>query len=217
MLYLAAGEAANVWTAVPTMLWIGVLLFVLWWFCDQLTELMEQLLIRVRSGAAMKIGAVEVGAVQRESHQLPQPIEISSLPNSSTSSVAASPEAFFFSGLRENHYSSMRRVMLVHRLFRSTVPNQIYDVLIYLVPHGTGSLLQVTRVEYFFGSYWANKIFPSVDRSRGFPVLTSAYGTFLCCARIHFNDGTNQIQFRFIDFEMGASAPVIEKEDSSGK
>jgi poly(A) polymerase Pap1 len=78
--------------------------------------------------------------------------------------------------------------------------------LIYVVPH-KASLAGVAAVEYFLGSYWGNKVYPSHDRSRGFPIVTSAYGPFLCTAKIKFNDGTESLTSRYIDFEIGNVAP----------
>ena len=81
---------------------------------------------------------------------------------------------------------------------------EVYDILIYVVPAKRGSLSGVSKVEYYFGGRgWRNKIFTSNDRSRGFPVLTAAYGPFLCTARVTFNDDSDFILHRFIDFEMG--------------
>jgi hypothetical protein len=163
----------------------------------------------------MKIGSVEFGAVHTEQHHVPTPIgESSAAPEYLE---PPSPTAFELTGARQQYYTETRRIMLVHRLFRSTHSNQVYDVLIYLVPHYGGSLVEVTSVEYFFGRYWANKIFESYDRSHGFPILTSAYGTFLCCARLTFNDGTKQNLFRYIDFEMGAYAPILTNKENDEK
>jgi hypothetical protein len=101
--------------------------------------------------------------------------------------------------------------MLVHRLVKSVDKEQLYDIIIYLVPTKGNTLVSVSKVEYFFGKHWANKIYPSVDRSRGFPVKTSAYGPFLCTAELHFIDGGPPVMLhRYIDFEMGAFAPVAE-------
>ena len=102
--------------------------------------------------------------------------------------------------------------MLVHRLYRSREAGQLYDVVIYIVPHKEASLAGISRVEYFLGWYWGNKIFPSSDRSRGFAISTAAYGPMLCTAELFFNDGTSVILHRYIDFEMGvyAPAPVVD-------
>jgi hypothetical protein len=100
--------------------------------------------------------------------------------------------------------------MLVHRLYRSREVGQLYDLIIYVVPHKQASLEGVVRVEYFLGKYWHNKIFPSLDRSRGFPIRrTAAYGPLLCTAEVFFNDNTSVMLHRYLDFEMGNSAPAL--------
>jgi hypothetical protein len=116
-------------------------------------------------------------------------------------------ETKVFTHARDSLYSEARNVMLVHRLQRSVDDGQLYDILIYLVPHQNASLAGVTKVEYFFGRHWGNKVFPCTDRSRGFPVVTSAYGPFLCVARVHFNDESVAMLSRYIDFEMGSLTP----------
>lgn len=94
--------------------------------------------------------------------------------------------------------------MLVHKLFQSTEAGELYDILIYVVPTRKATLSGVSRVEYFFGGYgWQNRIFEAVDRSRGFPVLTAAYGPFLSTAEVFFTDGGSVMLHRYIDFEMG--------------
>jgi hypothetical protein len=110
---------------------------------------------------------------------------------------------------RQNYREKNRDIMLVHRLYRSREDGQLYDLTIYIVPHKEASLIGVTRVEYFLGSYWGNKIFPSSDRSRGFAIATAAYGPVLCTAQVFFNDGSSVMLHRYIDFEMGASAPAL--------
>ena len=108
---------------------------------------------------------------------------------------------------RNKYYEECRGVMLVHRLQHSITDGQLYDVLVYVIPHKTTSFAGVSSVEYFFGHYWGDKVFPSHDRSRGFPIVTSAYGPFLCTAKVNFNDGSNVMLSRYIDFEMGNCAP----------
>ncbi|HXH40188.1 MAG TPA: pYEATS domain-containing protein [Thermoanaerobaculia bacterium] len=105
---------------------------------------------------------------------------------------------------RRAYYDRARHVMLVHKLFQSTEKGELYDILIYVVPSKDGTLSGVHSVEYFLGSYgWKNRIFVASDRSRGFPVLTAAYGPFLCTAEVFFTDGERVMLHRYIDFEMG--------------
>jgi hypothetical protein len=110
--------------------------------------------------------------------------------------------------------------MLVHRIAPSTKQGQLYDILLYCVPHpnSDATLIKVKRVEYYFGKSWGRKIFTSIDRARGFAVSTSAYGPFVCTAEIHFVDGHVAMVSRYIDFEMGSLGslpePVAEVVDS---
>jgi hypothetical protein len=217
---LAEAPAANFWTAIPTLLWVGLIVTVLCLLWKPLSELIIHLVARIRAGAPMKIGSVEFGALRTEQHHVPSPTgESSSAPEYPESGAPYGPmdplskSASELTAARTKYYQETRRIMLVHRLFRSGRPDQVYDVLIYLLPHGQANLVEVAGVEYFFGRYWANKIFESSDRSRGFPILTSAYGTFLCCARVRFNDGSVEDLFRYVDFEMGAYAPLLTSND----
>jgi hypothetical protein len=211
----AKGEA-NVWTALPSVLWAALIVVALIYLLKPVRELLQHLLLRVRAGAGVKIGSVEIGAVKTAQHHQAVAVARECLSEEEARKAGMpTPEAVQLSQARENFLQMNRKVMLVHRLFRSTKPGQVYDVLIYLVPYGDGNLAQVTGVEYFFGQYWGNAVFESDDRSRGFPVLTSAYGTFLCCARVTFNDGFRWELFRYIDFETGAYAPVLEEPSDS--
>jgi len=217
-----ASETAAIWTALPSILWVALAAIVLFFLRKSISELIEHFILRVRSGVAMKIGFLDIAALQTEQLHVPTAITSSSaapevaeaeLDHSHESAhaalQAAAPETNELNIERQRYYDDSRRIMVVHRLFRSTRPGQVYDVLIYLTPQGRGSLIEVSKVEYFFGRYWGNQIFTSNDRSRGFPILTSAYGTFLCCVRVTFNDGERRALFRYIDFEMGAYAPVL--------
>ncbi|VTR94325.1 Uncharacterized protein OS=Knoellia aerolata DSM 18566 GN=N801_17695 PE=4 SV=1 [Gemmata massiliana] len=220
---LFAEAEANIWTALPSILWVGFAAVALFALRKPLGELLSHLLTRVRAGAPMKFGAFEFGAIRAEQHSVPTPISYSSaIPEGGLE--AAEPhegqptqEEMELSMARDQHKEATKHLMLVHRLFLSAKQGQIYDALIYVVPTRSGSLAGVTRVDYFFGRYWGNKIFTSADRSRGFPILTSAYGAFLCCARVWMNDGTSALLVRHIDFEMGAYAPVLAAETEPKK
>lgn len=127
-------------------------------------------------------------------------------------------------GLREKHrtslYKDSRGLQLVHTLSKSSADQQLFDIEIFIVPHKEASVKGLSKVSYFFGSYWSNKSFETSNRFNGFLVSTSAYGSFLCTAELTFTDGTSTLLSRYIDFEMGDFAPVslIEhKTEKSGK
>jgi hypothetical protein len=106
---------------------------------------------------------------------------------------------------RKKYYEPNRHILLVHRLVPSSKPGQLYDVLLYLIPHhsSAGTLASVRHVEYYFGHHWGNQVFKSEDRARGFAIATSAFGAFMCTARIHFTDDKTVMVSRYVDFEMG--------------
>jgi hypothetical protein len=207
-------SAGNFWSALPSMLWTGLIASAVYYLRNDLAQILTQLLLRMRAGAPMKLGAVELGAIQTAQWHTPAPIAESSIyvPEDLAKQDPTGPGTLVdvpLKDARANYYAESRNLMLVHRLFRSTKPDQVYDVLIFLSPHGDGSLASVKHAEYYFGRYWGYKIFQSMDRSRGFPILTSAYGTFLCTCRVTFTDGSQEIIYRYIDFEMGAYAPLL--------
>jgi hypothetical protein len=186
------------WAAVPSLAWLIFAVAVLFWLRAEIRAALSSVVHRIRSGGQVKIGALEIGA---NSGLVAAPGDFSKEDSRSGVYVDESGD---FAAERESFYSEGRKVMLVHRLQRSLEDGQLYDILIYVLPHRGSSLAGVTKVEYFFGSYWHNKVYPSSDRSRGFPVVTSAYGPFLATARVHFNDATTTTLSRYIDFEMGA-------------
>jgi hypothetical protein len=194
-----------VWSAVPSILWALVAVGLLVYFRTHISDLLAAFVVRVKDGAALKVGGLEIGA---------------------TSGLVATPGNFSKEDTRigayqddksrEAHrhqiYKEARGAMLVHRLQKSSQDGQLYDILIYVVPH-KASFAGLVTVEYFFGSYWGNMVYPSHDRSRGFPVVTSAYGSFLCTAKLIFNDGTSSLVYRYIDFEMGNA---VQRPPSAG-
>jgi hypothetical protein len=180
---------------LSTALWILFLSVVFFAFRGEIRGLFRAVLGRLHGGAAMKIGAVEIGAV------IAIPSRIEKTENLQT---FRDDEDKRRKQERESYYKKTRRIMLVHKLFPSTESGELYDILIYLIPAFGGTLASVQRVEYYFGGLgWKHKIFSALDRSRGFPVLTAAYGPFLCTAEVFFNDGESVMVHRFIDFEMG--------------
>jgi hypothetical protein len=94
-------------------------------------------------------------------------------------------------------------VFLVHSLTPPTLEEQRYDVFIYLLQQGGGSVSDVKKAEFFFGKYWRNKIFEGSREGDVIGVRASAYGTFLCTCRVTFKDGYQATLYRYIDFEMG--------------
>jgi hypothetical protein len=196
----AQSSTHDLWVALPGLLWFVLAVVLLVILRKELRQIFSELAWRLRSGAALKFASVELGSIvvvpggdvsQREKE------------------IGVRPDANHVRQQeREGYRERVRDVMLVHRLYKSRESGQLYDLVIYVVPHKKASLAGVSRVEYFLGAYWGNKIFPSLDRSRGFAIATAAYGPMLCTAEVFFNDGTSAILHRYVDFEMGACAPA---------
>ena len=177
---------------LPSLLWFGLALVVLLVFYRRLRSLLELVEWRLKAGAPIKLSAFELGAVQ---------VHPGKKAPANTERVRRDEDGRFHALRQELRDVS---VFIVHRLTPSSERGMLYDVVIYAVPglrHGT--LLNVNFIEYYFGKYWNGNIYQSVDRSSGFSISTSAYAPFTCTACINYNDGTQKVVHRFIDFEMG--------------
>ena len=184
-----------VWSSIPSILWAILVLISVVLLKSELRQLLLALIMRLKSGAAIRFAGLEMSgssALKADpgsfSHQ--------------DSRIGVFPDDGVRTEERDEIYKECRGVMLTHRLQRSIDEGQLYDILIYVIPHKSSSFAGVSSVEYFLGNHWGNKVFPSVDRSRGFPIVTSAYGSFLCTAKVKFNDGNYVTLSRYIDFEM---------------
>jgi hypothetical protein len=203
----AAGHLSGLpWEKLfPDILWIIFWIFILLFSKNFIKSAITTLLDRLKHGAGVKIGSFELeglkvvqgGGIQKNHFK----------------------ETSDKNGVRENErasiYSTHRGAMLVHKIYKSQKDGQLYDILIYLIPKKDCNIIQVTSVDYYFGKFWDNTIFTSTDRSNGFAIATSAYGPFLCTAKINFNDGNSETIYRFIDFEMGDVATVTNLPKNS--
>lgn len=198
-------EVASVLQAAVGFAWPLVVLIAFFVFKDDLKRLIRILRIRLSSGDQLKFGSFE--------------IERSRVVPGAKTSVAAGiyvNESLFpvLNRMREEQYSECRNVMIVHRIFKSSKPRQLYDLEVYCVPHKEATLASVKSVTYCFGRHgWDGKTFRSESRSSGFAVTTAAYGPLLCVAQVEFNDGKHADISRYLDFEMGTFAIAAERPD----
>jgi hypothetical protein len=193
---MGAANGADPWAILPNLLWFIFALIALRLFKDDLRTLLSNVVQRVKAGAALRIGSFELG----ETRYISPTGDIPRKGNISKVQVDKNGDRH---KERENYYEPNREVFLVHRLAPSERPNQLYDILIYLIPHRDATLACVQKVDYYFGHHWKSRIFTSIDRESGFAVSTSAFGPFVCTAKIHFTDGESAMIWRYIDFEMG--------------
>ncbi len=108
---------------------------------------------------------------------------------------------------RENHreaiYQRNRGLFLIHRWRPSTTPGQVADIQIELHQHREGPLTwgTVREVRYHLGPRFTNKTIRKKNRKENFRLEVSAYGPFLCLARVLFTDGSPPLDLeRYIDF-----------------
>jgi hypothetical protein len=104
---------------------------------------------------------------------------------------------------REELYRRNRGLFLVHRWQPSSTAGQIADIQIELRQHGEGPLTQglVKCVEYHLGPRFARHTLVQSNREENFRLEVSAYGPFLCLARVVLDDGSEPVELeRYIDF-----------------
>lgn len=184
----------------PDILWILFWSIILICARKQILELIKTLMNRLKNGASVKIGSFEIEGLKVTGNKI------------NNHYLTFEDKDLQRSNERDSIYRRHRGVMPVHRIFKSQKDGQVFDILIYMIPHNGNNLIQVVSVEYSFGKMWEDKIFKASDRSNGFAIATSAYSPFLCSAKINFNDGLSETVFRYIDFEMGDVAETAKSE-----
>jgi hypothetical protein len=194
---LAAAELAAI---LPSLAWFLFALVALLLFQKTLRDLLHVAIWRIKTGSPLKIASFELGA----SYVSPQ-ADFANKGKTFAVRVDENDERYTE---RKHYYEPNRYLFLVHRIAPSKQPNQLYDILIYLIPHHehAAGLASVRKVEYYFGKSWGKRIFTSIDRANSFAISTSAYGAFVCTAKVYFADDSTQPEmlWRYIDFEMGS-------------
>lgn len=148
------------WTIVPTLLWICFLGGIAFFFRKEVRSLLSALLGRVQHGASMRLAGVEIGS----SVALPNQVL------KSEHSKTAKQDDGSRQLERDKYYENARRVMLVHRLFPSTEPGQVYEILIYLLPARSATLAGVKELSIFLAvTVGITKCLPLETEAKAFP------------------------------------------------
>ena len=186
---------AGFWSALPSILWVLFAVVVVVLFREQISEILQNLSWRLRTGAALKLFSLELGQSYVS-------------PSIDAATEESALQTYVDNGerwrQREQYYLPNRNVQLVHRVAPSRHSGYLYDIQLYVIPHKNATLNNVQKVAYYFGRHWGNRVFVSDDRGRGFSVTTSAFGVFMCTAKLTFTDGEEVFLNRYVDFEMGA-------------
>lgn len=196
----------GVYALVQTALWIATVIIGIRLFRRQIGTLFSALLTRIRAGASVKIASFELGALPQVQHGAGASTKVRGI-------VEIRADDGTFGASRGQFKAEFRNLFLVHRIAPSEDPDQLYDVVIYLVPSlKYGSLSGVVAVEYYMGNYWGRQVFRSIDRATGFLIATAAYAPFTCTARVCFSDGAAVFLHRYVDFEMGQMPPGVLRQ-----
>jgi hypothetical protein len=104
---------------------------------------------------------------------------------------------------RKKIYEDCKSYFLAHIVEPSNKDGQEFDIFIYIIRHKSAHFSDIDKAEFFFGSYWGNKIYEGTKTKDYIGVRTSAYGPFLCTCKITFKNNESITISRYIDFEMG--------------
>jgi hypothetical protein len=179
-----------------------------------LTGMLEAFARQISSGARLKYGELEFTGV----NVVDQTVEV--LKGNSVLKDPASKELY---EERSGEYEKSCDIFLVHKIRHSSArgrrdsSGRRFDIELSLISHkGRGRLTDVDVVEYYFGQYFGDAPYGSVykvsDPNGGFAVVTSAYGEFLCLAKVHFRNGKVVSLERYIDFAMSPVLPPVREE-----
>jgi hypothetical protein len=164
--------------SLPSIIWALLVFGLAAAFWRPLQQLVFIILRRAKQGEPVKLWVVELERVATPDQVSPSPsgrVQVRQDGN-------RQPEI-------NKIYSDSRYVMLVEQSFgRETAKRTEWDVVLYLYPHYT-DLEHVTRVEYFFDTGWGQTVFETADRKRSFAIKITSWGSVLCTAHVHFDDG----------------------------
>ena len=134
-------ELSSFWPVLPSLLWLALVVVLFIVFGKKIGQILTEFMLRLRSGAAIKVASVELGPMVVTSGQ-----EVSQ--NEKETGVRPDKDKSR-ENERRGYRAKSRDIMLVHRLYRSREAGQLYDIVVYVVPHKQASLAGVNRVEYF--------------------------------------------------------------------
>ena len=107
---------------------------------------------------------------------------------------------------RTKVYKQKSGTLIAAKLTHSEQQDQKYDVLMFIVQHRPNNAPTtktcITHVDYYFGKMW-NNVYRTSNWGQRFAIAVSAYGPFLCFARVYFSDGNQVDTWRYIDFDTG--------------
>lgn len=182
----------GIYTLAQTILWFIFISIIVVAFYKYINSILSALALRVKRGASLKVWNFEFGALR---------VDESTKPESKFIDISVDESRY---SQRKGLYDQFNKFFIVHRLFPSDKPGQLYDILIYVRGHENESLDNIEHVEYYLGESWGHNVFSSSDRGSRFGIVISAFGAgFLCLASIQLRNKTVIKTWRYVDYEMG--------------
>ena len=198
-------EGSNFWDVLSALAWPGAIAALFLFYRSHLTRLIDAFTSKFERAADIKLGSIELKGARLDPS--PEAPEVAIDGNDYSRVKAEETDRLE----RDRLYNSTRSLMLVHRIRPSEKKGQEFDISIFLTrktskDNKTARFNDVDFVEYYLGRWFGGKPHGSkfVVRTpdNGFAMTTSAYGSPLCVAKIHFHDGEVAETYRYLDFEM---------------
>lgn len=106
---------------------------------------------------------------------------------------------------RDEIYSKNKGLFISQLIRPSTLPNQKFEIFIYIIKHkyGTTNIQEIKKVEFFFGKQWGNNVYPIINTNGYIGISINAYAEFLCTCKVEFQNGETILLEKYIDFEEG--------------
>ena len=193
---------------LQTLVWPIFVIGIVVYFRSTCSSILQAIAERIRSGAPVEAGpgGFKLGAITKELEKLPE-----SPPQKAAAVATKHTELTDWQQERAKEYKRIDGYMLVHVYRPSKIPNQKYDIFLFVVRHQKSTdgpprrqFEEVAEAEFYFGDSWDNNIFTVPNTGGVVGVRTHAWGTFLACCRLTFKDSKREpiILFRYVDFHM---------------
>lgn len=201
-----------------TLVWLVFVIAIVWYFRSNCSAILQAITKRIESGAIVKAGPTgfELGAITKELEKLPD------APQRVVKAIKPD-EPTDWRLKRAEKYKSVGGYMLVHVYRPSALLSQKYDIFLFIVRHQKGTegpprrqFEEITKAEFYFGESWGNQVFTAENTGGVIGVRTHAWGTFLACCRLTFNDEKREpiILYRYVDFHMLQDSPDAKGQHS---
>jgi hypothetical protein len=203
---------------LQSLIWPAVAVAAFVYLRKSCRSVLDAIVVRITSGASVKAGPLELGAVPRELENLqtvdsatPRKLEKRPAGGPAQTESSKAPELTDWRQDRAEKYERTRGYMLVHVYRRSEMRPQWYEIFLFIVQHKRGTdgpprrhFAEIEKVEFFFGDAWKNETFTVINDGEVVGIKTEAWGTFLACCRVSFKDTKEGpvVLYRYVDFHM---------------